>query len=295
MDPSNPVTGAEGANGQGQPAPDGQQEQQPRGEQAGQDPQARPGNAPTTDEGNTGDPDPDGDQNRQAPKTFTQAELDAIVGKEKAKAEARSERRVLRTLQKWQGQQQPSAPAPAGQQQGDSRPTLEQYQGNVEAYTEALTDWKLADRDARQQATQQREAHQSLQQRTEKLYAEAAKIEGFDREAFDELELTPTIVHAMLDADGDIQPHLMSLMAESPDEIARIAKLSPARQAAEIGKLEIKATARKAAPSRVSRAPPPMDGVGARNGSHQGSPEGMPHDEYRKMRAKQGAAWYRGR
>ncbi|MDE4971995.1 hypothetical protein, partial [Francisella tularensis] len=86
-------------------------------------------------------------------------------------------------------------------------------------------DWKINQRD--QQTKQQREAEQrqTTVQKTEKLYTEAAKLPGFDRDTFEELPLTPSIAQALIESDSAAQ--LMAYMASNPDDIERIAKLSP--------------------------------------------------------------------
>ena len=223
----------------------------------------------------------------QAEKSFTQAELDAIIQKRIAKVEATAERRALKAyadkLEAMQRQQQP-----APQHQYDGKPTMGQY-ANVEDYVEAVTDWKLAQRD---QVAQQRAAEMSQKQvmsKTEKIYAEAAKIEGFDRDEFDSLPLTTPVAQAII--DSDIAPQLMVHLANNPSEAARIANLSPTRQAAEIGKLEAKLQVTK--DIKASSAPPPIKPVGSRGGNTAGDPSRMTMEEYSAFRSKQGARWAR--
>lgn len=239
-------------------------------------------------EGSTGDPQDA--QDNPAPKSFTQAELDSIVQKEKAKTEARAERRMLRALEKLS----PRAPEPQQGRQaapGDDRPSRAHY-ANDDAYIDALTDWKLDQRDRASNAERQANSQRQLHDRTEKLYQAATKFEGFDREEFDALPLTSPMVHALM--DSDIAPQLMAMLSSNPEEVERIAALSPARQAAEIGKLEIKA-ASKGPRAKPSNAPDPISPVGARGGSSSsGDPGAMTNEQYRAYRIKQGAKWARG-
>ncbi len=215
-----------------------------------------------------------------AQKTFTQQELDEIVQKRIAKAEAKAERRVLRTLERLHPQ---SAPAPAPQQPAnDGKPTRAQFPSD-EAYVDALTDWKLDQRDRTAATERQQQQTKSLNQKTESIYAEAEKLQGFDREAFDELPLTKAIVEALIDADKPAA--LMHYLAANPAEVERIAQLSPARQAAEIGKLEAKAAA---APPKSSSAPAPIKPLASGSGSGSTDPNEMSMDQYEKWRAKQG-------
>ena len=79
-------------------------------------------------------------------KSFTQEELNEIIQKEKAKAEAKAERRALKayreTLEKFAPQQRAETTPPAD----TGRPTQAQFE-NVDDYVEALADWKIGQRD----------------------------------------------------------------------------------------------------------------------------------------------------
>lgn len=228
-----------------------------------------------------------GDHESGTPKTFSQQELDDIVRRRVAKAESKAERRVLRTLEKLQPQ--PAAPQQASQQARESdRPTPRQGE-TQDAYLERLTDWKLDQRDSRAAQTRQQEQHRTLAQKTDAIYAEAEKLPGFDREAFDELPLTRPIVEALVDSDAPAK--LMHHLASHPEVVERIAKLSPARQAAELGKLE----AALPATPRTSKTPDPIGDPTAR-GTTTTVPSDLsklPMDKYIEARRKQGARWAR--
>jgi type II secretory pathway pseudopilin PulG len=220
-------------------------------------------------------------------KHFTQAELDVIVQKRIAKAEAVAERRALKVYaEKLESMQRPQQQAP--QYQDDGKPSMGQY-ANVEDYVEAVADWKLAQRDQVSQRNAAEMSQKQVQVKTEKIYAEAAKIEGFDRDEFDSLPLTTPVAQAII--DSDIAPQLMAHLANNPSEATRIANLTPARQAAEIGKLEAKLQVTK--DIKASSAPPPIKPVGSRGGNTAGDPSRMSMDEYSAYRSKQGARWAR--
>ncbi len=215
-------------------------------------------------------------------KTFTQAELDAIVQKEKAKAARIAESRAMKARIDALESRIPQPQAP--QQSTSDRPTRSQFTDDDD-YVEAMADWKLAQRDKATQQYHQQRAAQENQAKTEKIYAEASKLPGFDRDTFDELPLTPAIAAALVDSDAPAK--LMHFMAGNPEEVERISKLPPARQAAAIGKLEAKLDA---APP-VSKAPPPMKPVGSRGAASNSDLGSASMDEYIAQRAKQGARW----
>jgi hypothetical protein len=117
---------------------------------------------------------------------------------------------------------------------------------------------------------------------------EAAKISGFDREAFDELPITDAMAYAILDSDvaAKITAHLTS----NPDDAERISALSPARQAAEIGKLEARISSQTV---KASNAPAPIKPIGNRGGSANSDLAKSSMEDYIAARAKQGARWAR--
>jgi hypothetical protein len=217
-------------------------------------------------------------------RTFTQEQLNEIIQKEKAKAEAKAERRALKAYRETLERFAPQAPI---QQQSDGKPQRAAFNGDDEAYIEAVADWKIDQRD--QQTRQQREAerHQSTVTKTEKLYTEASKLPGFDRDTFEELPLTPSIAQALIDSDA--APQLMAYMASNPDDIERISKLSPARQAAELGKLE----ARLSTVKQHKEPPAPIRTVTGGGTVNHGDPSKMPMDQYIEWRKKNGAKWAR--
>lgn len=217
------------------------------------------------------------DVKTEAEKTFTQEQLNEIIQKEKAKAEAKAERRALKayreTLERFAPQQQPQVP------QNYDRPARDKFASDDD-WVEAVTDWKLEKRDREVQQHQQAKQQQSVASKTESIYAEAQKIPGFDREAFDELPLTPAIASALI--DSEVSARLMAHLAANPEETERIAGLSPARQAAEIGKLELSITS---AP-KTSKAPPPIKPVGG-NGSAGKDIFTSDYDDFVKLRRQQ--------
>lgn len=222
-------------------------------------------------------------------KTFTQDELNEIVKREKAKADAKAERRAMRayqeTLEKIALRQQP---APQAQQADDGRPKASQYE-TVDDYVAATVKWELDKAEKSQQQAKAAESQKSLVSKTEKLYTDAERIDGFDRDAFDDLPLTPQIAAALLEADTPAQ--VMAWMVNNPDEVERIAGLSPARQAIEIGKVE----AKLASAPKPSNAPPPIKPTGIRGAAAPTDPSKMNMEEYKAWREKQSPTWWRGR
>lgn len=235
---------------------------------------ATPETVATPDDGTQTQPDV---KTEADDRKFSQSELNEIIQKEKAKAEARAERRAMKaykeTLERLVPQQQPQAKVES------DRPTQSQFE-NVDDYVEAMAEWKLGQREKAEHQTKQQQQTQILVSKTESLYAEAEKVAGFDRDAFDELPLTSHIAAALIESETPAK--LMAHMVAHPEEVARIAGLSPARQAAEIGKLE----ARIAAAPKVSSAPPPINPIGGTRGGSK-DPAQMTDAEFAKWRKAQ--------
>lgn len=225
--------------------------------------------------------DPVEGEESQAAKTFTQAELDTIVQKEKAKAEAKAERRVMKTLEKIVPQREQQT----YQQPADARPSREQFTNDAD-YIDKLTDWKLDQRDKQANQSKAIEQTRSVNNQTEKLYAEAAKQPGFDRDEFDALPLTPAIAHALM--DSEVAPRLMAHLLANADEVERIVALSPGRQAVEMGKIE----ARLQSAPKTTNAPAPINPIGSK-GTANPSLENASLEDYMRIRKSQGASWAR--
>lgn len=219
-------------------------------------------------------------------KTFSQEELDRIIQKEKAKAEARAERRALKAYaekleamsQKPVEKQEPKA--------DDGKPTMAQFGDDVEGYVEAVAEWKIRQRSNEESQRIAEQHERQTRVKADKLYAEAEKFPGFDVDTFEGV-LTPSIAQAVI--DSDVAPQLMAYISSNADEIERIASLSPARQAVEIGKLEVKLSAAK--PVKVSNAPAPIKPVGGKSGSSSKPIHEMSYEELREFEKKRGARY----
>lgn len=230
-------------------------------------------------------------------RTFTQKELDEIVSKRVAKAEAKAERRVIRTLERLMPQQQQHAqPAPRQEAQSeDGKPARRQGEPDDD-YLERLTDWKLEQRELRAAAQKQQERAQTLAKKTDGYYADAEKLgDDFDRDAFDE-HLTKPIAESLVESDN--APRLMHYLGANVEEMQRISQLSDTRQKTELGKLEarLEAEAKAAAekkPLERSKAPQALEPV--KGGGAKGAPDPSDVGAWIKYHNEREAARMRGR
>ena len=181
--------------------------------------------------------------------TLTEEELKDRIERATAKAAAKAERRAFREARELMLRTTQEPVQP--QPQGDGKPSRDQFPSE-EAYIDA----------------------------------EAEKLPGFDRDDFDALPLTPVIAQAI--TDSDVAPKLMAYMAQHPDEVSRIGALSPARQAVEIGKLEVKL----ATTAKPPKTPAPIEPVGS-GASPIKSLQNMGAEDYYRERMKQRPVWAR--
>lgn len=214
-------------------------------------------------------------------KSYSKAEMQELIEKATAKAAAKAERRAHREVMQ-QVMQQVARPAQDDQSQREMSPRRESE--SDAQYIQRMVDLSMAERD-------QNSSKKKLAEKTEKLYAEAAKLPGFDRDDFNDLlvshPFSAEFSHALVDSDMSAQ--LMAYMTANPDDAVRISALSPTRQAAEVGKLEVRLSAAKP----PSKAPPPINPLSGNRGGNASSLEAANLDEYAAMRAKQGAPWAR--
>ena len=177
-----------------------------------------------------------------AVKTFTQEEVDALIGK-----------RLARERRSWE-RERPKAPA------APAEPVSQDKFESVEAYAEALAAQKaeqlLHQRELeRQQAAVVESYHEKEEQARE-------KYDDFEQVAYNPSLKISTVMAQTIQA-SEIGPDIAYYLGSNPKEADRISRLSPFLQAKEIGKIEAKVAA--SPPTRKpSSAPAPIEPVAAR-------------------------------
>lgn len=225
------------------------------------------------------------------PKTFTQAELDAIIQKRAAKEVRKADARYQELQREIAALKEPK-PAEV---KTESAPKREDFQ-SYEDYVEARADWraeqkvnkrleefesKSAKKDTE---TQQAKAQQEFQKRVDAVIELGQKsYPDFDATINEAVEdgVIPTkgaLYEAIM--DSDVGEKLAYHLAKHPAEAERIQKLSVYGQLRELGKLEDKLTAKKE--QRET-----MDPIGGRTSNTGGLSESLSHDAWIKQREKQ--------
>lgn len=187
----------------------------------------------------------------EASKTFTQEELDAIVGKRLAREQRKWEREQQQRLAEQEARQRALAPADVTPDQFDT------YDDYAEALAERKAEELLAKREAARQQAELLEAYHDREE------AARDKYDDFEQVAYNP-ELPVTEVMAQSIQASDVGPDVLYWLGSNPKEAARIARLPTILQAKEIGKIE--ATMASNPPVRkTSTAPAPIAPVTARS------------------------------
>lgn len=182
----------------------------------------------------------------EAAKTFSQEEVDALIGK-----------RLAREQRKWERQQaQQQAPKPVVAEP----PAREQYASD-EAYVEALAAQKaealIAQREAQRQQAQMLESYHEREEEAR------GKYDDFEQVAYNP-RVPITEVMAQTIQASDIGPEVAYYLGTNIKEADRIARLPPILQAKEIGKIEVKLSSAPPV-QRTTSAPAPISPVTARS------------------------------
>jgi len=188
-------------------------------------------------------------QNEQVEeKKYSQAEIDAMIGK-----------RLAREQRKWEREQQQRA-AETQIVKAPSATTADQFE-SPEAYAEALAYQKAEELIAKREAAKQQSAVlESYQEREE---AARDKYDDFEQVAYNP-KLPITNVMAETIQSSDIGPELAYYLGSNPKDAERISRMSPLAQAKEIGKIEAKLAADPPV-KRTTSAPAPIKPVAARS------------------------------
>ena len=188
---------------------------------------------------------------QEASKTFSQEELDAIVGKRLAREQRKWEREQAQRLETVQAQRPVATP------QSDLSP--DQF-NTYEDYADALAEYKAEELLARRETARQ---HQDLLEHYHDREEVARdRYDDFEQVAYNpKLSITEAMAQSIQASDNG--PDVLYYLGSNPKEADRIARLSPILQAKEIGKLEA-GMASSPPVRKTSTAPAPIAPVTAR-------------------------------
>ena len=192
------------------------------------------------------------DQQEQTPeeKKFSQAELDAMIGK-----------RLAREQRKWEREQQARhAEMQVRQSVPEELPPYDQFE-SPEAYAEALAIRKaeelIAYRELQKQRVQIEDAYAESEEEARSRY------DDFEQVAYNpRLRITDEMAETI--KASDLKAELAYWLGSNPKEADRISHLSPLMQAREIWKIEVKLST-EPSQKKTTSAPDPIRPVSARS------------------------------
>ncbi len=222
-------------------------------------------------------------------------ERDQAADRERVRADA-----AERELQRLRGGKSDGPKAGEGDSVDPEEPKQADFK-TVGEYSRALIKYeaKKAAEAGRRQHTQRQQQEQAnaltsafaqRQDEFRKANPDYDKIVGAA-----DIETTPAMMQYLI--ESEVGPALTLHLANNPEEISRLRKLSPSRQMAELGKLEIKLE-KPAAPAKadagpskeISKAPAPIAMLEGKTTPVQKDPSQMSVSELREFRRQEALA-----
>lgn len=130
---------------------------------------------------------------------------------------------------------------------------------DIDAYTDAVTDWKLEQREAAQRLTNAQQTYKQREDVVRKAHADYDEVSADFRDRYKHVSAPE--FNAFIN-DSDLGPEMWYHLANNTTEVDRILALSPIRRVAELGKLEAKLSTVGSVDTKVvnkvSKAPKPV-------------------------------------
>jgi len=196
---------------------------------------------------------PEAEKPVEAAKTFSQEDVDALIGK-----------RLAREQRKWEREQTAKTAEMQVKRAPVEIPPIEQF-ASPDDYADALAEKKAEELLARRE---QAKAQSAIIESYHDLEEEArVKYDDFEQVAYNpKLPITDAMAQTI--QASDVGPDMAYYLGSNPKEADRISRLSPLSQAKELGKIEAK-LADNPPVKKTSSAPAPIAPVTARS---SGSP-----------------------
>ena len=206
-----------------------------------------------------------------------------------ARVEAETENRMLRErLAILEAQNRPAPKADS------EAPKISDF-SDIESYTAAVAEFKaqkiLESRISEMQQKQHEMATRQHQEQITSAWSErvaktADEFPDWEEVAADtDAQITEVMQRAIL--ESDVGPRVAYFLAKHPEEADRIARMSPVRQIAEIGKLEDKVSSLKPTAKKPSAAPAPISPVTGRAKAATGLTDDLSVDDWLRERQRQ--------
>lgn len=167
-------------------------------------------------------------------------------------------------------------------------PQIEDFE-SLDDYVDARFEYLNKSNEAESEPAPQGVDPAFSQSKDDLFFEGSGKYADFEEKVTSEaLQLTPFMANAIFENESmDVQVEIAYSLANNPREAARIAKLSPMRQAAEIGKLELKLSEPKPVKKQPSAAPAPIKPVGGSKTTNNEIGDEEEFESFLKKRNKQ--------
>lgn len=190
--------------------------------------------------------------------------------------------------QKAEPVEEPKKPATEG------KPKAQDFDSDEE-YIDALTDWKIEQREKAQESKQREEQVKTSYQR--QVEAHQQRINEFKKSApdFDEayqefiedhpnVSVSPALEQSIYESENG--PAIVYELFKNPKEFERINSMGALAIAREVGKIEARLAKSESAQiqNKQTKAPPPLKPVGSKSSKVIKSPDDMNYQEYKKWR-----------
>ena len=193
------------------------------------------------------------------------------------------------------GEKQPEQKA-APQTGSEGKPSPDDFETHAD-YVEALTDWKLDQKDKAKEAKSKEEQAKAASQKAFESHSDrvrnfAEKHDDFFEVIEDCDVIMPVGVQQAI-VESDLGPELMYELAKQPELAEKISRLGHIAALREIGKLESRIEAKSASAKeeikevKKSKAPTPITPVGSKAKVAAKSYDEMDYEEYRAARAEE--------
>lgn len=220
-----------------------------------------------------------------------QKRIDELTAKAKLAEDEREKTRIEAEFWKNQANkpqeevERPVVTAPLGA----PKPVLENFP-DYDAYVEALTDWKIEQKEQVSRQTYAQQQQQEIQgQLIRSFDAKASQaistLPDFEEVARDPamrriFTAMPHITDAIMESDRG--PEIAYYLGKNRQKAIELAQMHPMKAAVELGKIE----ARLLTPEtrKVSQAPEPISAIGGGTNITEKAPENMTPEEFTKWR-----------
>ena len=192
---------------------------------------------------------PEAEITAEAAKTFSQEDVDALIGK-----------RLAREQRKWEREQTAKAAEMQVRRAPAEIPSIEQF-NSPDEYAEVLAERKAEELLARRE---QAKAQSAIVESYHDLEEDARnKYDDFEQVAYNpKLPITDAMAQTI--QSSDVGPDMAYYLGSNPKEAERISRLAPLQQAKELGKIEAK-LAESPVVKKTSSAPAPIAPITARS------------------------------